>query len=123
MEAAIQATFGNTAGAPVANSNDFQPQGSYSPPPDEVSAGLDSARGNIDGDTSIFQGLMPDLSGFQSIGTQYTFTLDFTALGLGNQTIDLTPYSGGISLLRGLTLGLVGLVLVIKFIKHLGPTL
>jgi hypothetical protein len=123
MEAAIQATFGNTAGAPVANSNDFQPQGSYSPPPDEVSAGLDSARGNIDGDTSIFQGLMPDLSGFQSIGTQYTFTLDFTALGLGNQTIDLTPYSGGISLLRGLTLGMVGLVLVIKFIKHLGPTL
>jgi hypothetical protein len=123
MEQAIENTFGNTTGAPQASSNDFQPTGDYSPSPDNVSAGLDSARGSIDGETSLFQSLMPDLSGFQSIGTQYTFQLDFSGLGLGVQTVDLTPFSGGIQLLRALTLGMVSLVLVIKFIKHLGPTL
>jgi hypothetical protein len=123
MEQAIENTFGNTTGAPQASSNDFQPSGTYTPPPDNTTAGLQSARDNLDGNVSMFQAMVPDLSGFQSIGTQYTFSIDCSGLGLGMATIDLSPYATAIGIVRGLCEAMIGLVLIIKFIKHLGPTL
>lgn len=71
----------------------------------------------------MFQAMVPDLSPFESIGYQYSFQIDFTGLGLGIQTIDLSPYSEGISVVRTLVLVMLALVLIIKFIKHLGPSL
>ena len=123
MEAAIQATFGNTAGAPTANSNDFQPQGNYTPAPDNTTAGLDSARSNLDGNLSTFTNMVPDLSGFGGIGTQYSFQVDCSGFGFGTVSLDFSPYQSGIQLIRALVLGMTGLILVIKFIKHMGPTL
>ena len=123
MEAAIQATFGNTAGAPTANANDFQPQGNYTPAPDNTTAGLDSARSNLDGNLSTFTNMVPDLSGFGGIGTQYSFQVDCSGFGFGTVSLDFSPYQSGIQLIRALVLGMTGLILVIKFIKHMGPTL
>jgi hypothetical protein len=123
MEAAIQATFGNTAGAPSANANDFQPQGNYTPAPDNTTPGLDSARSNLDGNLSTFTNMVPDLTGFSGIGTQYSFQVDCSGFGFGMISLDFSPYQSGIQLIRALVLGMTGLILVIKFIKHMGPTL
>jgi hypothetical protein len=123
MEAAIQATFGNTSGAPVASSNDFQPTGTYTPAPDNTTAGLDSARNGLDGNLSTFTNMVPDLSGFSGLGTQYSFAIDCSGLGFGVVSLDFSPYQSGIQLIRALVLGMTALVLVIKFIKHMGPTL
>jgi hypothetical protein len=68
-------------------------------------------------------GLVPDLSAFTSIGTLYSFELNLTGLRLGTITIDLSPYQSQISFVRGVVLAMMGLIFVIKFIKHIGPSI
>ena len=68
-------------------------------------------------------GLVPDLSAFTSIGTLYSFQLNLTGLRLGTVTIDLSPFQTQIAFVRGLVLAMMGLIFVIKFIKHIGPSI
>jgi len=65
----------------------------------------------------------PDLSAFTSIGTLYSFQLNLTGLGLGTITIDLSPFQTQIAFVRGIVLAMLGLIFVITFIKHIGPSI
>ena len=123
IEEAIRNTFGDTSGAPQADPNDFQPQGNYTPPNDTISPQLNSAQTYLSSQYGIFSNLVPNLSAFQGLGSLYSFTLNCSGLGLGTVTIDLSPYASQIQIVREATLVILSLVLVIKFIKHAGPTI
>jgi hypothetical protein len=123
IETAIRNTFGDTTGAPQANSSDFQPQGNYSPPPDEITDGLNSAQTYLSSQYGIFAKMVPDLSAFSGLGRQYTFTIDCSGLSLGVANINLTPYESQMEMVRTAILVMLSLVLAIKFLKHCGPSI
>jgi len=62
-------------------------------------------------------GLVPDLSSL------YSFQLNLTGFRLGIVTIDLSPFQSQIAFVRGIVLAMMGLIFVVKFIKHIGPSI
>jgi len=123
IETAIRNTFGDTDGAPSPSQNDFTPQGNYTPPPDSITPGVSAASSTLQSDFANLYGLVPDLSAFTAIGTLYSFQLNLSGLGLGLITIDLSPFQSQIAFVRALVLAIMGLIFVIKFIKHIGPSI
>jgi hypothetical protein len=89
-----------------------------------MSPALSSVSTQLSANSNVFGGLAPDWRNlFAGLGTLYTFQLDLSGFGLGEITINLSPFATGISWVRGLILASITITVVIKLAKHVGTVL
>jgi len=85
---------------------------------------LASVSTQLAGIQNVFGGLAPDWRSLVSgLTPLYSFTMDFSGLGLGVITINLSPFSTCISWVRALILASITMIVVIKLAKHVGTVL
>jgi len=85
---------------------------------------LASVSTQLAGIQNVFGGLAPDWRSLVSgLTPLYSFTMDFSGLGLGVITINLSPFATGISWVRALILASITMIVVIKLAKHVGTVL